>query len=330
MVHHRVYVSSEGQASKTRFSFPIGEYTTLNDFAGKPVNIALEWITPIAASDFEEDFGDDDRHPHGLLLSLMNIRVHNQYTSWKNPETGSILALLPGHKNTGFYGICQDTPYLQTSSLGLISHGDDLRSQSTLDFALFSAGSFLHNVLALDVLHTQDWSASLVFWTHEPERPLVPYDHFMLWLETGDRTSGTVYDCEIPIDLTTMSMRDRMDGTWNAAVAYISTIEQVTAQGVEETRGLVLECPTFSNSRSNRPILASLNRSHIAGEEPFYGVKRSVKGVTSDTIGIPLRNPIDNLSIIRLRILDAISLETPVEPDGLTKFLVGICVYRLK
>lgn len=329
-MHHRVYISSEGQASKNRFSYPISDYTSLNDFAGKAVNIALEWITPIAASDFEADYGDDSRHPHGLLLSLMNVRVHNQYTSWTNPAVGSILALLPEHKNTGFYGICQDTPYLQTSSLGLISHGDDLRSRATLDFELFSAGSFLFDVAAVDFTFIEDWSASLVFWTHEPERPLVPYDHFMLFLESGNRTSGTVVDCEIPIDLTTLSMRDRMDGSWNAAVAYITTVEHTINEGVAETRGLVLECPTFATSRSNRPILASLNRSHVAGEEPFFGVKRSIKGVTSDTIGVPLREPLDNLSSIHLRILDAIDLDTPLFPGGITEYLVGICVYRVK
>jgi len=330
-MHHRLYISSEGQPSKTRFSFPITDHTSLNDFAGNAVNIALEWITPLAISDFEVDFGEDLRHPHGLLVSLQNIRVHNQFTSWKTPEVGSILALLPEHKNTGFYGICQDTPYLQTSSLGLISHGDDLRSQATLDFEVFAAGSFLYDVKKLDnVMYSEDWSASLVFWTHEPERPLVPHDHFMLWLETGNRSSGSVYDCEIPIDLTTLSMRDRMDGSWNAAVAYITTVEQNLLEGVEKTRGLVLECPTFSSSRSNRAILASLNRSHVIGEEPFYGVKKSIKGVTSDTIGVPLREPIDNLSSIHLRILDAISLDIPVQPLGISEYLVGICVYRVK
>ncbi len=74
----------------------------------------------------------DMDHSNCLMLVFTYITPHNQATSWNGPR--SILALQPGYAGTGYYGVCCDSPYLQTFALSIISHGDDLRSRSSLDF----------------------------------------------------------------------------------------------------------------------------------------------------------------------------------------------------
>ncbi len=116
-------------------------------------------------------------HPNGLMLVLTNITSHNRATGWN--ESGSILALLPGYAGTGYYGVCCDSPYLQKSALPIISHDDDLRLCSTLDFEFLSTGTLADGALtSLKPALMRDWYASLVIWTVEPERPLTPHDHF--------------------------------------------------------------------------------------------------------------------------------------------------------
>ena len=329
-MHHRIYVSSEDFLENTRFSYPISDYTTLNDFAGKTVYIGLEWITPLAMSDFQLDYDFDILHPNALMLCLKNVTVHNQATSWRTPATGSILALLPGYVGTGFYGVCQDAPYLQASALPLVSHGDDLRSRRSLEFEFFSTGTLADgSVKTFLPTFSEDWAASLVFWTVEPERSLTPYDHFHIWIDSNDRTSGTIDDCVVPVDLTTFSMYSREEGDWNAAVSYISPIFHNVPVG-SVLQGLMLTCDNFRNSRANQPILAYLNRTHAEGEERYYGRQQSIKGVTSDTLGVPLREPIDNLSSLRLRLLDPVSQAAPLNANQLVDYVVCISVYRLK
>lgn len=334
MVHHRIYVSSEGSTSKTRVSCPITDYTTLNDFAEKAVNVGLEWITPVAASDTSIEYGTYHfDNPLAAMLCLRNVRVLNQYTSWSSPNVGSVLALLPAYAGTGYFGLSQDSPYLQSSALCLISHGDDLRAQNSLDFEIVFTGSAVDETFRLSDLQPafmEDWAASVVFWTVEPERPLVPFDFFHIWLSTKDRSSGAVADCEIPLDLTTLSMYSRQDGEWNIAVSYVTPVDQRLNSAVASTRGLILESPTFSTSRANRPVLAFLNRSHIVGEERFFGYRQSVKPVNSDCVGLPLRQPLDNLTSVRLRLLNALTYATPLAATFLSDYTVCLTAYRVK
>ena len=134
-MHHRIYISSVGGSTES-LVYSISDYTTFNEFVGKAIYIGFEWITPIAGSDFIQNFKFDIRHPNGIMLVLNNIKSHNQATSWNG--IGSILALLPGYVGTGYYGVSQDAPYLQSSALPIISRGDDLRTRSTLEFVFLS------------------------------------------------------------------------------------------------------------------------------------------------------------------------------------------------
>ena len=130
-------------------------------------------------------FGID--HPNGFMLVLTNITSHNQVTSWKG--SGSILALLPGYAGTGYYGVCCDFPYLQTSVFPIISHNDDMRSRSTLDFEFLSTGTLADGIVsAITPALMRNRSASLVFWSVEPERLLPRHDHFHTWLSTENQS----------------------------------------------------------------------------------------------------------------------------------------------
>ncbi len=153
--------------------------------------------------------------------------------------------------------MCCDSPYLQTSALPIISHGDDLRTRSTLDFEFLSTGTLADGtVTSFTTALMRDWSASLVFWTVEPERPSTPHDHFHIWLSTSNRSSGTVINCTIPVDLTIFSMHLRLDGAWNVAVSFISPIFHNVAVS-NLAPGLALICDDFQTSRSNKMYFAS-------------------------------------------------------------------------
>ncbi len=77
-------------------------------------------------------------------------------------------------------------------------------------------------------------------------------------------------------------------------------------------------------------MLCFLNRTHVLGEERYHGRRMSVKPVNSDTLGVPLRDSIDNRSSLRLRLVDAITMEPPTSSDELADYVVYISVYRLK
>ena len=327
MVHHRIFVSTLGLpvSSRADFAWDISNYSTLKDFSGKTVHFALEWLTPIAASEINNDYAFDANHPWGLILELTNIPQFNTYTSWSR-NTSSVLAVLPGYVGTGYYGVQQDTPYLQTTALGGLTRGDDLARKGELEFRLRSTGDLLDPaVRTFQPTSIKDYSFSVVFWTVDPERPLVPYDHFHLWVSTADRRSGTPDDAIIPVDMTTFSMHE---GAWNLAVSYISPVyHNVLPADVKQ--GMILDSPTFQSAFSNRNAIAYLNRTHVAGEEKYYGRRLSVHPVNSDTVGVPLRNAVDSLGEIRLRLVDPITYERADNGNQVKDYVACLTIYRL-
>ncbi len=186
-MHHRLFISSENVTASS-LSFSISNYTSLNDFAGKAIYIALEWLTPIAASDVNTDFKFALEHPNGLMLVLTNITSHNQATSWNG--SGSILALLPGYAGTGYYGVCSDSPYLQTSALPIISHGDDLRTRSSLDFEFLSTGTLTGStVTSFKHALMRDWPSFLDRRARTPVDATRSFPHMVIDIRPffGDR-----------------------------------------------------------------------------------------------------------------------------------------------
>jgi hypothetical protein len=161
-MHHHIVTSSENVPASS-LSQSIANYTSLNDFARKAIYIGLEWLTLIAASDVNVDFKFDLDHPNGLMLVLTNITSHHDHTtSWSG--SGSILALLLGYVGTGYYGVCFNSPYLQTSVLPIVTHGNDLLHWNSLDFEYLSTGTLADgSVTKFKPALMRDWYASLVF-----------------------------------------------------------------------------------------------------------------------------------------------------------------------
>jgi hypothetical protein len=310
-MYHRIFISSENVPASS-LPYSIANYTSLNDFAGKAIYIGLEWLTP---SYVNTDFKFDLDHPNnGLVFVLTNITSHNQATSLNG--SGSILALLPGYAGNWYYGVCCDSPYVQTFALPIVSHGNDLLSRSSLDFEFLSTGTLADgSVTSFKPALMRDWSASLVFWTVQPERPLTPHDHFHIWLSCSDRSSGTVANCTITVDLTTFSMHSKQYGAWYAAVSFISPIFHNVNAVANLASGLALMCDDFRTSRYNQPALCFFNRTHVLGKERYYGRRMSIKPVNSDTIGVPLHDSIDNLASLRLRLVDPLTMEPPTNLD---------------
>jgi hypothetical protein len=56
----------------------------------------------------------------------------------------------------------------------------------------------------------------------------------------------------------------------------------------------------------------------------------SIKPVNSDTRGVPLRESIDNLASLRLRLADALAMEPLVNAAALSDDVLCLSVYRLK
>ena len=125
-------------------------------------------------------------------------------------------------------------------------------------------------------------------------------------------------------------MHSKQDGAWNAAASFISPIFLSVDTLANLAPGLALMCDDFRTSRFNQPVLCFLNRTHVLGEERYYGRRLSTKPVNSDTIGVPLRDSIDNLASSRLRLIDPTTMEPPTNSDELTNYVIRISVYRLK
>ncbi len=92
--------------------------------------------------------------------------------------------------------------------------------------------------------------------------------------------------------------------------------------------GLALLCDDFKTCGSNQPVLCFLSRAQTLDEERYYGRRMSIKPVNSDTIGIPLRDSTNNLASLRLRLVDALTMESPTNSDDLRNYVVCISAYR--
>ena len=116
----------------------------------------------------------------------------------------------------------------------------------------------------------------------------------------------------------------------NAAVSFISPIfHNVTVKNLAP--GLALICDNFQTSCPNENVLCFPNRTHVIGEERYYGRRLSVTHVNSDTIiGVPLRESIDNLASFRLHLVNALTMDSPANINESTDYVVCISVYRLK
>lgn len=195
-----------------------------------------------------------------------------------------------------------DTPYLQSNCCGGITLGDNIAAIREFEFQLYDSGT------PFTAADAEDFQFSIVFWTDEPERP-VSDSFYHMWVSTADsrvtQLRGDASHVVIPFDFNTFEMN--RSGQWNMAVSYCSPV-YVDKAIVDLPTGLLLSTPSFViDPHTSRNILAYLPGSNDDGGERYYGYKQTIKPVSSDTVGIPIRPPIDNLGFIELELREAVS-----------------------
>jgi hypothetical protein len=93
---------------------------------------------------------------------------------------------------------------------------------------------------------------------------------------------------------------DRNDGTrWQVAVSHCSLIYLFGSQ----TYGLVITSDTFvEDPYQSLNVLAYLPETEAHDALSYVGQKLSLKGVNEDTVGIPIRRPLDCVGEIDFRL----------------------------
>lgn len=321
-MHYRLVVESSKRVSGTPYDFAFKIDTfPLNYFNSKPVHFAVEWATPLYATEaFSYNF-TSEAIPYAVLLDCPSIKQANSCTSWDRGYS-SVIAMLPGNKDQhGIYGVTNDSSHLESSVLGFVARpGDVLRDNGVLHFRILKTdGETTSGVKPWTPVQMLDYTFSLVFWSVEVPRSL-SYDHFIVWLATSDRSSGISADCHIPLGMPTLSMDE---GVWNAAVSYISPIHYTWIDGPSS---LILESESLGSPSSNTRAIA-----HLAPEadgDVFYGRRLSVKpSVHSDTLGLAVPTSIDRLHEFHLKLVDGLDRSDVVE--SVKDYTVCLTFYRL-
>ena len=122
-MHFRLQVP----ASAPSFTHQV-DVRTLTAFSERTVYWGLEWSTPITTVTLN--------NATALMLECASLRMPNTWASWSRAPA-AVLALYPlGYARE--YGRSYDSPYLQSSSICGVSHGDTLNRLGTLDFRLLA------------------------------------------------------------------------------------------------------------------------------------------------------------------------------------------------
>eukprot|EP00873_Tetraselmis_striata_P009638 jgi/Tetstr1/429902/TSEL_019767.t1 len=217
--------------------------------------------------------------------------------------------MLPSWKQTAYYGVMADTPYLQSNSCGGITLGDNVATLRQLEFKLYQTQTATsQEIFPWTPGNAEDFRFSLVFWTDEPERPIAE-SFYHLWVSSGDdlatKYNGDSSRVLIPFNFQTFEMS--RGGQWNMAVSYCSPV-YVDKAIVDLPTGLVLTTPSFViDPHTSRNILAYLPGSNDDGAERYFGYKQTVKPVCSDVVGVPIKPPLDHLGFIELELREAVS-----------------------
>lgn len=157
---------SRGEMYDCTFDMPRG---LLNEHAGKLVRFSVEWATPVEWSSIDSSYEQNTGRPLSLL-TCSSFPVVKTHKAWNQGNKDLVLALLPSARQTAYYGVVAVTPYLQSTSCGVITRGDNLATLGELQFKLFDTMNTTSNeVSAFAPSINEDFSFTLVFWTDEPE-----------------------------------------------------------------------------------------------------------------------------------------------------------------
>lgn len=310
------------------FDYAITGTVTARDFHGKCWMACVEWCDVVSYSDVgRQDFGQDDDHPHALLLTCPSLRQHNSWESWSG-TAGSTLAALQSYAGYGRYGLSADLPYVRRQSLGCFMQGDRLNQSGVLSFTVLqSAAEGLEPCFEPDdiVFFGDDYSFSLVFWEvpqPQPERPVSPYyDFYKVWLSSLDRVPGsTPAEAEIPFRFSTSGSMSL--GQWQMGVESCSPVKAAIDSG------LVIVSETFRHTSNPSNVVGHLQRNRRADEEGYFGVRLTNKPLARDNVGVPVSASLDGVATVRISFRDAVTLERL--PDGamVSEWLVCLTFWR--
>eukprot|EP00873_Tetraselmis_striata_P006847 jgi/Tetstr1/427111/TSEL_017314.t1 len=315
----RVVVSSAERSRGAPYNFasPLQEQH-LNVFAGQTTRFALEWITPVRGSDLESDFASNDFHPLAVLLICPSFTQLNQYKNFER-NSDAVLGLLQGDPSgKALYGATADTPYVQRTACGGMCLGDQLATLSELEFRFREAPTRVSTgAYEWEPTFAEDIDMSLVFWEEEPERAVAPA-FYNMWFSTGAAdvlVGAAAYG--IPFRMPALA---RDPGGWQMAVSYCSPVHVPTPAPA----GLLLTTDLIQSDTDNRRrVLAYLPG---AGGS-FFGVKRTVKPVCEDTVGVPVRQlPLDDQAYLNIEVRDAVTYA--MRPNA-SQFIFCLTFYKI-
>jgi hypothetical protein len=151
------------------------------------------------------------------------------------------------------------------------------------------------SVLPWTPIVINDYIFSLVFWVEEPERRFSPSFFHVRMNVRGPNE-------RVPVDFRSFRV-DRNDGTrWQVAVSHCSLIHLYGTQayGIAITSRFFVDDPYQGLS-----VLGFLPGSRAQDALSYVGQQLSLKGVNEDTVGIPIRWPLDNVGEIYLQLRTA-------------------------
>jgi hypothetical protein len=174
------------------------------------------------------------------------------------------------------------------------------------------------SVLPWTPIVINDYTFSLVFWVEEPERSLSP-SFFHVWMNVGGPNE------RVPVDFRSFCV-DRNDGTmWQVAVSHCSLIHLYGSQAY----GLAITSRTFvDDPYQGLSVLGYLPGSRVQDALSYVGLKLSLKGVNQDTVGIPIRRPLDNVGEIDLKLRTA-TLFTELDDGETTAYVICLTFYQI-
>ena len=308
-----------------------------------PYMCVLESISTVSYSEHSATYAVHALQPKFLLLTCPQLRASNAYESWQAGGTSTIVTPLQSACTTGgsgVYAACADLPYARTKHLGTIIEDDTLNKNGRLSFKLyqgFNTGNPLITPCATPndtTVWAKDFSFTLVFFptsVPKPERPIQPYyDFHKLYLSTTDRynrLSTYANNCMVPVKYTTHGAMNIFRGQWYMVVEFVSPIVHYYTDAATLPAAIYLASDSFLQANtSNSRHLCALNRKNRPNEIAVYGQKYSMKPASRDMIGVEISTPLENMSFINLKLVDASG--ALVDASKIEDFFVCLTVFR--
>jgi hypothetical protein len=188
-----------------------------------------------------------------------------------------------------------DSPYVHDNICAGICDGSRLVRGDMSFYLLQGPTDSRTSVIPWTPIVINDYTFSLVFWVEVPERNLYP-PFFNVWIAARGPND------RVATDFRTFRRDRNDDSKWQVAVSLCSLIYLNGSQ----TYGLGVTSRTFvDDPYQGLSVLGFLPGSRALDALSYVGQKLTLNGVNEDTVGIPIRRPLDNVGEIDLQLRDA-------------------------